>query len=276
MKDGLAAYLFLGALVPSLCAQPGIGQNGVVNRASQIPPTLPGGAIARGALFTIYGVRLGSPGNTTVALRQGKNSTPIDLLEVQARQVQALMPKSAPLGAALLELTADGKRSKPFPIEVAAFNPGIFSRNAQGWGPGRIDNISRTGARSANSTSNPARPGRTRDTARYGPGRCEGSDGCSGRPAPQGWTAALHRSARRGRNHDRNPRQCPGRMFRSGVLDGVTHSRQQRGDRVHQLAKGDLRCGSGSGIVGGPNRCGGSFADTDEVCCVECLRLGVG
>src|SRR6202035_4964787 len=50
--------------------QPGIGQNGVVNAASQIPPTLPGGTSARGALFTIHGVRLTSPsvGRTTVTV----------------------------------------------------------------------------------------------------------------------------------------------------------------------------------------------------------------
>ncbi|MBZ5610167.1 MAG: hypothetical protein LAP38_18045 [Acidobacteriia bacterium] len=130
-----------------------------MNRASQIPPTLAGGAIARGALFTIHGVRLGSSGQTTLVVTQGKTSTPVQILDVQARKIEALMPRSAPLGSAGLAVVADGQPSRPFPIEVTAFNPGIFSRNGEGWGPGRIDNIAGSGARAANSTSNPARPG---------------------------------------------------------------------------------------------------------------------
>ncbi len=140
-------------------AQPGIGQNGVVNRASQIPPTLPGGAIARGAQFTIHGVRLGSSGHTTLVVTQGKTSTPVEILEVQPRKIEALMPRTAPLGLSALSAITDGQRSRPFPIEVASFNPGIFSRNGEGWGPGRIDNVAASGARSENSTSNPALPG---------------------------------------------------------------------------------------------------------------------
>jgi hypothetical protein len=40
-------------------AAPAIQPEGVVNAASQMPSQLPGGAIARGSLFRILGVRLG-------------------------------------------------------------------------------------------------------------------------------------------------------------------------------------------------------------------------
>lgn len=152
-----AALLFVS--IPPIFAQPGIAQNGVVNLASQIAPTLPGGAIARGALFTIRGVRLGAAGHTTLALIQSEVSTSIPLLSVQARRIQALMPATAPLGSGGLIVTVDGQASRRFPIEVSPFNPGIFSRNGAGWGPGRIDNISGSGALSPNSTSNPAHLG---------------------------------------------------------------------------------------------------------------------
>jgi uncharacterized protein (TIGR03437 family) len=136
-------------------AQPGIRQNGVVNSASRIPPTLPGGAVARGALFTIYGVRLGSLGQTKVTVSAGGKSTEVRLLSAAAEQIDAEMPPSAPLGAVDLTVKVDGLASLPFAIEVAAQNPGLFSRNGRGWGPGRIENIDGV-KRLENSTSHAA------------------------------------------------------------------------------------------------------------------------
>jgi uncharacterized protein (TIGR03437 family) len=147
------------ALAQSVSGQPGIGQNGVVNAASQIPPTLAGGAIAWGALFDIHGVRFGSQGHTQLTVSRNGVTTPIPILSAQPRRIEARMPRSAPLGSGSLVVTVDGQASKPFPIEVAASNPGIFSRNLEGWGPGRAENIDARGVRSANSRLNPARPG---------------------------------------------------------------------------------------------------------------------
>jgi len=141
----------------SLPAQPAIGQNGVVNRASQIPPTLRGGAIARGAAFTIYGVRFGSA--PTVSVRSGQIVSPIRVLAVEPQKIEAIMPDAAPLGAALLVVKAGRSTSKPVPVEVTASNPGIFSQNRRGWGPGQIENIDPGGKRTLNSTANPTHPG---------------------------------------------------------------------------------------------------------------------
>jgi uncharacterized protein (TIGR03437 family) len=135
-------------LLVTLLWQPGVGQNGVVNAASQIPPTLPGGAIARGALFTIHGVRLTSltAGRTTVTLF----GLPLKIMSHSPKKLEALMAPSAPLGQGALVVTVDGLASKPFPVEVAAFNPGIFTDNGEGWGPVRVD---------GNSAEKPAHPG---------------------------------------------------------------------------------------------------------------------
>ena len=138
----------------NLSGQPGIRQNGVVNAASQIPPTLAGGAIARGALFTIYGIRLGASGHTTATVA----GVPVTLVAVSPRRIDALMPPSAPIGKGALVVTVDGLASRPFPLEVVSSNPGLFSRNGEGWGPGRIANLDASGARRENSLSNPARP----------------------------------------------------------------------------------------------------------------------
>src|SRR5580693_6037679 len=97
-----------------LLFQPGIGQNGVVNAASQIPPTLPGGAIARGASFNIYGVRLTSAAGTTITLTRPGLTLPVKIKGQQSKKLEALMPPSAPLGQSSLIVTVDGRASKPF------------------------------------------------------------------------------------------------------------------------------------------------------------------
>jgi uncharacterized protein (TIGR03437 family) len=148
--------LLVIAVAADLLAQPGIGQNGVVNAASQIPPTLPGGALARGARFTIYGVRLGAGGQSTSITI---SSLHVNALSVSPTRIEAALPGQIPLGANSLVVTVDGLRSKSFPIVVVASNPGIYSRNGLGWGPGRIANMDAQGRLSDNTLTASARPG---------------------------------------------------------------------------------------------------------------------
>jgi uncharacterized protein (TIGR03437 family) len=135
---------------------PAIGQNGVMNTASRIPPTLPGGPIARGTLFTIAGVRLGTVSTTTVAILHGDTREAVAVLAVQPKQIEARMPLSAPLGKGSLEVETAGQASKTFPIDIVASNPGLFSRNGEGWGPGRVDNLSAQGRPTPNTFDEPA------------------------------------------------------------------------------------------------------------------------
>ena len=144
----------------ALSAQPAISQNGVVNAASLIPPSFAGGSIGRGALFTISGVRLGSSsGHTAVTLTKNGAVSQVEVLKVADRRIIAWMPVSAPLGSALLMVSTGGESSKPFAVNVSEFNPGLFGRNGEGWGPALADNIEKSGARFANSLSRPAHPG---------------------------------------------------------------------------------------------------------------------
>ena len=153
----MSRLVYWALFVSSLHGQPGIGQNGVVNRASQIPTTLAGGPIAQGSAFTIRGVHFGSA--ATVSVRSGSVVTQARVISVQPEKIEAIMPDAAPLGRATLIVTAGGSASKPFSMEVAASNPGIFSQNKNGWGPGQIENIDASGKRTLNSTVNPATPG---------------------------------------------------------------------------------------------------------------------
>ena len=86
----------LCVLVMRAIAQPpAIGQNGVFNSASRIPPALPGGSLARGALFTINGVRLGTAGATTIALLHAGARVSVNLISAQPRRIEARMPPDA-------------------------------------------------------------------------------------------------------------------------------------------------------------------------------------
>ncbi len=144
-----------------LAAQPpAIGQNGVVNQASQLAPALAGGALARGARIEIRGVRLVSgDGRATATLNEGDSRIPVAIFSASAKLITARIPPDAPLGAATVTVMASGESSAPFPVEIAPSNAGLYSRNGQGWGPGRIDNLDAKGKRSENSHANAARPG---------------------------------------------------------------------------------------------------------------------
>src|SRR6202050_1226777 len=157
----LGFFLCVLSSVETLGAQPpAIGQNGVVNQASQIAPALAGGALARGARIEIRGVRLvSSDGRVTATLSQGDARIPIAILSAGAKLIAARIPPDGPLGAATVTVMASGGNSAPFPVQVAASNPGLYSRNGQGWGTGRIDDLDAKGKLSENSHANAARPG---------------------------------------------------------------------------------------------------------------------
>ena len=116
---------------------PAIAQNGVVNSASRIPSTLPGGMIARGGRFTIFGVHFGSREHTSVTIQSLEGATNAIIISESAGQIDARIPESVKVGSASLIVTVGAQSSVPFPITIASSNPGIFSSNGQGWGRAR-------------------------------------------------------------------------------------------------------------------------------------------
>jgi len=155
------ALCFLGGIATLLEGQPpAISQNGVVNAASRIPSSLTDGAIARGAVFSILGVRLGAEtSNTHLELGSRGRSITIAVRSVQPRQIQALLPKSAPLGPATLSVTTPDGTSKPFAVRVVTAAPGLFSVNRRGWGQGQVQILESTGGRKLNGIESPIRRG---------------------------------------------------------------------------------------------------------------------
>ncbi|PWU07286.1 MAG: hypothetical protein C5B51_10285 [Terriglobia bacterium] len=149
----------LGAgCTPAQAQPPAITQNGIVNAASQMPPPLASGALARGALIDIHGVRLGD-NDSRVILENGGRATELQPILATPRKITALVPEMAPLGAGSIRVVVRGQSSAPFPIEVVSGSPGIFSRNGQGWGPGSIENLEAGGSRTPNTADRPVRRG---------------------------------------------------------------------------------------------------------------------
>lgn len=150
--------LLVGFVCTALCSihaqPPAIGQNGVVNSASLIPPTLPGGALARGARFIIQGVRLAGTEPTSVSLSQGSTSLNARILSSTVLKIEAIIPQDAPLGPSEIRVHRGSETSLPFPVEILNASPGLYSRNGSGWGPGRIENLGEN--KGDNSIEHPA------------------------------------------------------------------------------------------------------------------------
>lgn len=122
-------------------AQPYINYRGVVNSASFTPPGLPGGEIARGSVFSIFGRNMGPaelaqvnafPLSTTLAgvsikVIQGKTSVDAFPVVVTAGQVNAIMPSNAPLGRVSLQVGYQGRVSNPATVTVVGSSFGIFA-----------------------------------------------------------------------------------------------------------------------------------------------------
>ncbi len=139
----------------SLPAQPpAISQNGVVNSASQIPPTLAGGVLAPGARFAVSGVRLK---DAALVFRQKSASWNVRVLSSSSDHIEGIVPDNMPPGQVELRVHTGAFTSQPFAVTIVRSSPGLYSRNGLGWGPGRIRNLAQSGRE--NSFDHPAQQG---------------------------------------------------------------------------------------------------------------------
>ncbi len=152
MSRVFAAGLLIGA---AAFAQPLIYNRSILNSASFMPPRLPGGAIAQGSIFTVFGTRFGPtapaqattfPLGTTLAnvsltITQGARTVNAIPLYVSDSQINAIMPSNAPVGAASLRVLFGNSRSNPMTVVVAGSAFGIFTATGAGLGPGILQNF---------------------------------------------------------------------------------------------------------------------------------------
>lgn len=151
---------WLAALAPLAFAQrppvsetpagPFIYRNRVLNAASLRPAALPGGGIARGSVFAIFGARLGpaAPGveatvfplspslaGVSVVLSRGSVSFQAWPVLVSEGQINAVAPSAMPPGLYSLRVSVNERQSNPMPVMVVDHAPGIYTVSGTGMGP---------------------------------------------------------------------------------------------------------------------------------------------
>jgi uncharacterized protein (TIGR03437 family) len=107
MRRLLFVLAFAALHSSAVAQQPLISARGIFNAASFMPAGLPGGSIARGSLFTIFGARLGpgtSPGlafplsttlgGVSIQVTQGTTTVAAIPVFVSANQINAIMPSN--------------------------------------------------------------------------------------------------------------------------------------------------------------------------------------
>src|SRR5579872_1094374 len=146
---GLAySWLILAPLVST--AAPVINTGGVLNAASYTANAAPGGAIAQGSIFAIFGAGLGPAApaqvskfplgpqfaGVSIAVSQGTTQIAAIPIFVAASQINAILPSNTPLGTVSLTVTYNGQTSNAEPVQVAVSAPGVFTATGtgRGWG----------------------------------------------------------------------------------------------------------------------------------------------
>ena len=242
---------------------PVISPHAIVNAASLLNPALPGGAIARGSLFSISGQNLGPPAlaqplaapfatslsGVSIRITQGSAGL-VDAIPVSviANNITAILPSNAPLGLASVQVTNNGLRSNPSPVTIVDTGFGAFA-NLGSQGPATMLECQQR-YRSAAELSRDSGPSGTGcepvghgsgashiSGQRYSGGRRPAGAGGDLRGRRGGDRQALQRPRRfsgRGPNHLRCSRGCAFGLLGSCARSHRGRDRQQRGDDGHQ------------------------------------------
>ena len=174
----------------SVAAAQSIYPRGIVNAASFVAPGLPGGGIAQGSVFSIFGAGLGpasSPpltsfplsttlGGVSIKVSQGGTSVSAIPLFVSPGQINAIMPSNAPLGLDSVQVTFNGKPGNSSPVRVVASSVGIFAVNQAGTGPVAAFNFVTQTNQPLNSNQAAAQPGQVVTIYGTGLGPAIGAD----------------------------------------------------------------------------------------------------
>ncbi|HLK18361.1 MAG TPA: hypothetical protein VKT81_05365 [Bryobacteraceae bacterium] len=182
-----ASLLIAGS---ALAQPPLIYNRSIYNAASFMPLTIPGGMIAQGSIFSIFGAQLGPAkavtassfplqttlGGVSINVVQGASVLSAIPLFVSAGQINAIMPSKAPLGAASIQVVVNNAHSNMAPVQITSSAVGIFTANGTGIGPGVLYNFVAQNNQPINSTSVTAKPGQVITLYATGLGPVSGPD----------------------------------------------------------------------------------------------------
>ena len=187
-----------------LQAQPTVATGGVLNVASYTRVGLPGGSIAQGSMFVVYGGNLGttstgalsfplqtSMNGTSIKVTSGSTTVDAIMIYTTPGQVAAILPSSTPVGSATLTLTFNSQSSSAVPIQIVPSSFGAFTLNQAGSGPAVIQNYVSATELPVNTLTTPATPGQTVILWGTGLGPVSG-DEAAAPPTPNNMQSALN------------------------------------------------------------------------------------
>jgi uncharacterized protein (TIGR03437 family) len=147
--------------------------SGAVNAASYTPSDLPGGGLAQGSFFSLFGADIGPEqwqqassfplpttgglGGVVVQIRQGGTVVTCALHFASKSQINGIIPSNAPIGNAEMVLIYQGREAR-VAVKIVKHNFGVFTLQA-GRGPGIVQNWNSAVDVPLNTSGNPARPG---------------------------------------------------------------------------------------------------------------------
>src|SRR5665213_328202 len=180
---------------PRLPAQPTVASGGVLNVASYSYPPLPGGSIAQGSMFVVFGANIGTTSTggltfplptsldkTSIKVTSGSTSVDAIMIYTTPGQVAAILPSNTPAGSGTLTVTYNGQSSSAVPVHIVPSSFGAFAQNQAGSGPAVIQDYVSATDLPVNTLLAPAYPGQTAILWGTGLGPTSGND--AGAPVP--------------------------------------------------------------------------------------------
>lgn len=169
----LVALCFAAGASRVAHAAPQLQQGAIVNAASFAVDGTPGSAIARGSLFTVFGVGVGPQqavranafplplnlGGVSIKITAGGNQYDAVVLFAISSQVSAILPSAVPAGQASLVLTYNGEASNAITFQVTDRQVGVFSRTQNGSGLAVLQNYISPANQPVNTLNQAAQPG---------------------------------------------------------------------------------------------------------------------
>jgi uncharacterized protein (TIGR03437 family) len=191
MQSLLLVVALIAPVLSVAADTPFIFRAGVVNAAAFTVNSLPGGGIAQGSIFTIFGRFLGPAtpsqvssfplnrqfAGVSINLRKGATQLSAIPLFVLNSQINAILPSTTPLGDVSLQVSFNGQNSNWVPVRVVAHAPAIFTATGLGRGWAIFQNFVSAANQPLNSGTTAVTPGQAGTLWLTGTGAVNAADG---------------------------------------------------------------------------------------------------
>jgi len=138
---GLVVFLLFVAFASAQTPVPRIFPGGVVNGASFMPQGAPGGGIAQGSIFSVFGgdLAVGEARANAFPIPTELDGVRVEvstsdgrvweapILYADERQINAILPSDIPVGRVLVTVFRDGAASNPASVTVVRSSLGLFT-----------------------------------------------------------------------------------------------------------------------------------------------------